>query len=41
LREKNTAPALAREALARVLDCGADDIRVADPSLGFDWLAVG
>jgi phosphoribosyl 1,2-cyclic phosphodiesterase len=41
LSEKNNSPALAREALARVLDCGADDIRVADPSLGFDWLAVG
>lgn len=41
LSEKNNSPALAREALARVLNCGADDIRVAHPTLGFDWLAVG
>lgn len=41
LSEKNNSPALAREALARVLDCQADDIRVAHPTLGFDWLAVG
>jgi phosphoribosyl 1,2-cyclic phosphodiesterase len=41
LSEKNNSPALAREALARVLACRADDIRVADPSLGFDWLAIG
>lgn len=41
LSEKNNSPALAREALARVLDCGPDDIRVADPALGFDWLPVG
>ncbi len=41
LSEKNNAPALARTALARVLDCAADDIRVADPVLGFDWLTVG
>lgn len=41
LSEKNNAPALARAALARVLDCADDDIRVADPALGFDWLGVG
>lgn len=41
LSEKNNSPALVREALARVLDCLPDDIRVADPVLGFDWLAVG
>lgn len=41
LSEKNNSPALVREALARVLDCGAGDIRVADQALGFDWLAVG
>lgn len=41
LSEKNNAPALARAALARVLDCTADDIHVADPVLGFDWLTVG
>lgn len=41
LSEKNNTPALARAALARALDCAHDDIRVADPSLGFDWLPVG
>jgi len=41
LSEKNNSPALAREALSRVLNCRADDIRVAHPTLGFDWLAVG
>lgn len=41
LSEKNNAPALARAALASVLDCADDDIRVADPALGFDWLGVG
>jgi phosphoribosyl 1,2-cyclic phosphodiesterase len=40
LSEKNNAPALARGALAAVLACGADDIRVADPVQGFDWLSV-
>lgn len=41
LSEKNNAPALARAALARVLDCADHEIRVADPALGFDWLDVG
>ncbi|RZL36915.1 MAG: MBL fold metallo-hydrolase [Rubrivivax sp.] len=41
LSEKNNSPTLAREALARVLECRPDDIRVAHPTLGFDWLAVG
>jgi len=40
LSEKNNSPVLARNALARVLDCSADDIRVADPALGFGWVAV-
>lgn len=41
LSERNNAPALVRAALAPVLQCGADDIRVADPLLGCDWLALG
>jgi phosphoribosyl 1,2-cyclic phosphodiesterase len=40
LSEKNNSPALARKALASVLNCAAADIRVADPALGFEWLAV-
>ncbi|MFT7724500.1 MAG: MBL fold metallo-hydrolase [Roseateles sp.] len=40
LSEKNNSPTLAREALAGVLGGGPDDIRVADPALGFGWLAV-
>jgi len=41
LSERNNSPALARAALAAVLQCGGEDIRVADPALGTDWLAVG
>jgi len=41
LSEKNNSPSLARAALATVLGCAADDIRVADPALGFDWVQVG
>lgn len=41
LSERNNSPALAREALAAVLDCAPTEIRVADPALGLDWLAVG
>ncbi|HEY9109921.1 MAG TPA: MBL fold metallo-hydrolase [Roseateles sp.] len=41
LSEKNNSPALVREALAPMLGCRAEDIRVAHPTLGFDWLAVG
>lgn len=41
LSERNNSPALAREALARVLQGAANDIRVADPALGSDWVAVG
>lgn len=41
LSESNNAPALARGALAGALRCAPDDIRVADPKLGFDWLPIG
>ncbi|PTT90809.1 MBL fold metallo-hydrolase [Pelomonas sp. HMWF004] len=41
LSERNNAPPLARAALAGVLHCVADDIRVADPKAGTDWFAVG
>lgn len=41
LSERNNSPTLAREALARVLQGANDDIRVADPVLGSDWLVVG
>ncbi|HEY0955133.1 MAG TPA: MBL fold metallo-hydrolase [Roseateles sp.] len=40
LSERNNTPALAREALAAVLSTRPDDIRVADPLHGFDWLPV-
>ncbi len=40
LSERNNRPALAREALARVCGAAAGDIVVADPILGFDWLAL-
>ncbi len=40
LSEKNNSPLLARSALAGTLDCAPDDIRVADPAAGFDWLRV-
>jgi phosphoribosyl 1,2-cyclic phosphodiesterase len=40
LSERNNTPALAKEALAAALGSSADDIRVADPLQGFDWLAV-
>jgi len=41
LSEKNNSPALARAALSQALGCLPDDIRVADPAMGFEWLAVG
>lgn len=41
LSERNNTPALAQAALATVLGSSADDIRVADPLLGFEWLGVG
>lgn len=40
LSEKNNAPALVRATLAPVLNCADADIRIADPTLGFEWLAV-
>jgi phosphoribosyl 1,2-cyclic phosphodiesterase len=41
LSESNNTPALARAALADILGGRAEDIRVADPALGFGWLPVG
>ena len=38
LSERNNSPALARAALAAVCGSAADDIVVADPLRGFDWL---
>jgi phosphoribosyl 1,2-cyclic phosphodiesterase len=38
LSERNNSPALARAALAPVSGRAADDIVVADPLRGFDWL---
>lgn len=40
LSDQNNSPELAREALMRVSGAAADDIVVADPRLGFDWLAL-
>lgn len=41
LSEKNNAPALVREVLAATLDCTPNEVRIADPALGFDWVALG
>ena len=38
LSERNNRPDLARSALAAVLGCSADDVGVADPLSGFDWI---
>ena len=38
LSERNNSPALARAALAPVCGGATDDIVVADPMRGFDWL---
>ena len=38
LSERNNTPGLARAALAGVCSVAADEIVVADPLLGFDWL---
>jgi phosphoribosyl 1,2-cyclic phosphodiesterase len=35
---KNNTTALARHALAQVLDCADDDVRVACQTAGFDWI---
>jgi phosphoribosyl 1,2-cyclic phosphodiesterase len=40
LSERNNTPELARAALAGACNLVADDIIVADPSIGFDWLDV-
>jgi phosphoribosyl 1,2-cyclic phosphodiesterase len=40
LSERNNRPALAREALSRACGAAADEIVVADPVLGFDWLTL-
>lgn len=37
---KNNTPALAQRALATVLDCADDDVRVACQTAGFDWIAL-
>ncbi len=38
ISRKNNTPALARRALAEVLQCADDDVRVACQSAGFDWI---
>jgi phosphoribosyl 1,2-cyclic phosphodiesterase len=40
ISRKNNTPALARRALADVLDCADDDVRVACQSAGFDWIEI-
>jgi phosphoribosyl 1,2-cyclic phosphodiesterase len=37
---KNNTAALAQRALAGVLDCAADDVRVACQTAGFDWIRI-
>lgn len=41
LSEHNNTPDLARAALAEALGDSAPEIRIAHPTLGLDWLAVG
>jgi phosphoribosyl 1,2-cyclic phosphodiesterase len=41
LSAQNNRPELARLALAEAIGCPADDIAVADPALGTDWIEVG
>jgi len=41
LSERNNTPALARHALATVLGGSAQDIPVADPREGLNWISVG
>jgi phosphoribosyl 1,2-cyclic phosphodiesterase len=41
LSERNNRPALVRAALAAASGIPAEEIVVADPLTGFDWLAVG
>lgn len=40
LSERNNRPALARAALAAAFGGQPDDVMVADPLLGFDWLEI-
>jgi phosphoribosyl 1,2-cyclic phosphodiesterase len=40
LSERNNTPALAARALATVLGTSDDDITIADPLRGFDWLSL-
>lgn len=37
---KNNTDALAQRALARVLDCADEDVRVACQTAGFDWIRI-
>lgn len=37
---KNNTSALAQRALAQVLDCADDDVRVACQTTGFDWIRI-
>lgn len=41
LSEQNNTPALAREAMAGACGARPEDIIVASPALGFDWLTMG
>ena len=38
--KKNNTSELAQRALARVLDCADDDVRVACQTAGFDWIRI-
>lgn len=40
ISRKNNTPALARRALAQVLDCTDDEVRVACQFAGFDWIRL-
>lgn len=40
ISRKNNTPGLARRALAQVLDCADDEVRVACQFAGFDWIKL-
>ena len=40
ISRKNNTPALARRALAQVLNCHDDEVRVACQFAGFDWITI-
>ena len=40
LSRENNRPAIARAALAAVRGCAAEEIVVADPGEGFEWLRI-